>query len=283
MPTDFTKFPFPGIGNAQAPSVTEAITWGPSDSGFIVVTIQTDAPDKFVEAVREFAKTLRSDAPSNGFIEVLAFRHLLREEMGGAMPFDQAICETMLKDADRHLQKDPDRFPALKAALKVAEGANPGADWILLLEYKDLERAKSAVNAFASGQSGFSFLTQNSTTHSLNFFKNTKRYAHVVRDPDVIHFFNLFPGPGDPEGLWPQWQAALPWFFEVGEFRSSFPLVALDANQPYIVVNYAHIDSVKHFFLGAFYDPTYLETIKRCYSDHGFTLPLPFFCKIVPV
>jgi hypothetical protein len=31
------------------------------------------------------------------------------------------------------------------------------------------------------------------------------------------------------------------------------------------------------------YDPNYLETVTRCYTDRGFTLPAPFFCKIVPV
>ena len=48
-----------------------------------------------------------------------------------------------------------------------------------------------------------------------------KCYASVSRDPDVIQFFNYFPGPGDADALWQGWQEALPWFFETGEMRSS--------------------------------------------------------------
>jgi hypothetical protein len=105
----------------------------------------------------------------------------------------------------------------------------------------------------------------------------------VSRDPNVIQFFNFFPAPGDADALWQGWQDALPWFFETGEMRSSFPMKALDPEQPLLVVNYAHFDSIKHFFLGVAYDPNYLEVVTRCYADRGFTLPMPFFCKIVPV
>ena len=75
----------------------------------------------------------------------------------------------------------------------------------------------------------------------------------------------------------------MPWFLEVAGFRSSFPLLALDPGQPLLVVNYAHVDSVKHFLHGVAYDPNFLETITRCYLDRGFKSPLQFFCKIVPV
>ena len=117
----------------------------------------------------------------------------------------------------------------------------------------------------------------------MNVFKNTKGYASVSRDPNLVQFFNLFPGPGDVAVLWDAWQEALPYFLEIGGFRSSFPLVALDPDQPILVVNYAHCDSVKHFFLAVAYDPNFPETVTRCYADRGFHLPLPFFCKIVPV
>ena len=139
------------------------------------------------------------------------------------------------------------------------------------------------MKAFNGGDASFKAMTQGTRSNSVNAFRNTMRYAEVSRDPNVIQFFNLFPGPGETEALWAGWQEALPWFFEVGEFRSSFPLVALDPKQPLLLVNYAHTDSAKHFFLGASYDPTYLETVTHAYVNRGFKLPMPFFCKIVPV
>jgi hypothetical protein len=108
-------------------------------------------------------------------------------------------------------------------------------------------------------------------------------YASVSRDPNVIQFFNFFPGPGDADALWQGWQDALPWFFETGAMRSSFPLKALNPEQPLLVINYAHFNSVKEFFLGVAYDPNYLEVVERCYVKRGFKLPMPFFCKIIPV
>jgi hypothetical protein len=95
------------------------------------------------------------------------------------------------------------------------------------------------------------------------------RYATVSRDPNDIQFFNLFPRPGNVDVLWKAWQDALPWFLEVGEIRSSFPLLALDAKQPLLLVNFAHCDSVKHFFLGVAFDPFFLEVMKNCYADRG--------------
>lgn len=49
------------------------------------------------------------------------------------------------------------------------------------------------------------------------------------------------------------------------------------------MVNYAHVDSVKPFFLAVCYDPNFIETVMGCYADRGFHLPLPFFCKVVTV
>lgn len=114
-------------------------------------------------------------------------------------------------------------------------------------------------------------------------FRNMTQYASVSRDPNVIQFFNLFPAPGNRDILWPAWQEALPWFFEIAEFRSSFPLLALDPSQQLLIVNYAHTDSAKHFINGTLYDPGFMESMKSCYIDRGVTLPHPFFCKIVPV
>ena len=41
--------------------------------------------------------------------------------------------------------------------------------------------------------------------------------------------------------------------------------------------------TLRHYFLGVAYDPNFFETVTRCYADRGFTLPGPFFCKMVPV
>ncbi len=65
--------------------------------------------------------------------------------------------------------------------------------------------------------------------------------------------------------------------------RSSYPFAAVYLIQAILVINYAHFDSIKHFFSGAAYDPDYLATVTSCYTDRGFKMPLPFFCKIVPV
>ena len=283
MPVDYTRFPFPGIENPHAASLLDALAYSPVQEGFVVILIKVSDGGDYLGQVRAFARALRADAARSGFIEITAYRHIRADEMGGAMPFDQAICEEMLRNAERHLAEEPDKFPALKAAIAVAEGENKAADWALMIEFTTTGQALAAANAWKGEDEAFAVLVQGTGSNSVNAFRNAKRYAHVSRDPNVIQFFNLFPGPGASDDLWLAWLDAVPWFLEMGEFRSSFPLIALDPDQSMILMNYAHIDSVKHFFAGAFYDPTYLRTIKTCYSDRGFALPLPFFCKIVPV
>lgn len=198
------------------------------------------------------------------------------------MPFDQAICDAATRNARQRQAAQADKYPAIGPALKMAI-SNDIADWVLLVEFANHEQATAAVATWRSGDESFTELTRGTKSSTLGAFKNTMKYAEVSRDPNLIQFFNLFPGPGNADTLWSAWQEALPWFFEVGEIRSSFPLVSLDPDQPLLLVNYAHADSMKHFLLGVEYDPNYLDTVTRCYKDRGFTLPMPFFCKIVPV
>ena len=281
MSVDFTKFPFPGLQNPQAATLTEALQYEPVSAGFVVACVKGTGDD-FAAKARAFAQALRADAAKTGLTDITAYRELLPDELGGAIPFDQAICETSLRNAERIEATQSDKFPTIKPAIKVMN-QNDVADYVLFAEYKTTDQALAAMKAFNGGDASFKALTQGTKSNSVNAFRNTMRYAEVSRDPNVIQFFNLFPGPGETEALWAGWQEALPWFFEVGEMRSSFPLVALDPNQPLLLVNYAHADSAKHFFLGVSYDPTYLETVKSAYVDRGFKLPMPFFCKIVPV
>jgi hypothetical protein len=60
-------------------------------------------------------------------------------------------------------------------------------------------------------------------------------------------------------------------------------MVALDEEQPILLVNYAHCDSIKHFLVGTLHDPGFREVMEACYARRGVTSPMPFFCKIVPV
>lgn len=282
MSVDFTKFPFPHVQNPHAATLTEAIRAEPVAAGFVVVALKvTDAGD-FATTARTFAQALRADAARTGLADVTAYRQIRGDELGGAVPFDQAICDAALRDAERHQATQSEKFPAIGPALKMAEH-NDIADWAMLVEYENPDQASAAAAAWNQGDESFTALTQKASSHTLCAFKNKMRYASVSRDPNVIQFFNFFPGPGDVDVLWPAWEEALPWFLEAGEFRSSFPLVALDPSQPILLINYAHCDSIKHFFLGVSYDPNYLETVTRCYVERGFKLPMPFFCKIVPV
>lgn len=282
MSLDYTKFPFPSVENVHAATLTEGISAEPVAAGFAVVAFKVADAGEFAAAARTFVQALRADAARTGLADVTAYRQIRTDEFGGAVPFDQAICDTALRDAERQHAKHGEKFPAIGPALKMTE-ENDIADWALLVEYQTTDQASAAVAAWNRGADSFTALTRKTKSHTAGAFGNRMRYASVSRDPNLIQFFNFFPGPGDPDVLWPAWQEALPWFLEVGEIRSSFPLVALDPNQSILLVNYAHCDSMKHFFLGVSYDPNYLETVTRCYADRGFKLPMPFFCKIVPV
>jgi hypothetical protein len=160
---------------------------------------------------------------------------------------------------------------------------NAVANWLLRLEFRTPELASAAARTFDAKDQGFAALTSATSEHTVGAFRNMMRYASVSRDPNVIQFFNLFPSPGKLDVLWPAWQDALPWFFEVGGILSSFPLLALDPKQPNLLVNCAHCDSIKTFLIGTLYDPRFKETLMSCYGQRGVTSPMPFFCKIVPV
>lgn len=282
MTIDFTKFPFPGIENPHASSLTESIKAAPVDSGFVVVTLKGAGSLVDVKTLRSFACTLRASAGDTGLIDITAYRQLRPDEFGGAVPFDQAICDHILADVEKRRETQADRFPGLKMVTGILEH-NAVADWVMLVEFRSPKQALATAERWRRGDDAFELLTRNVGSHTVNAFKNLMRYASVSRDPNVIQFFNLFPSPGSLDVLWQSWQDALPWFFEVGEIRSSFPLLALDTSQPLLLVNYAHCDSVKHFFLGTAFDPLFLDVMKTCYADRGVTSPMPFFCKIVPV
>lgn len=281
MTVDFTKFPFPGVENPHAATLTEAIRTGPVSAGFVVVAIKGTDTD-FINSIRTFAQAVRAGVAKTGFVDITAYREVRLDELGGAMPFDQAICEMVFHNAERRQVTESEKYPTIKPAIKMTQ-QNDIADWALLVEYKTTDQASAAASAWNQGEESFAALTKSASSRTIGAFKNMMRYASVSRDPNVIQFFNFFPGPGDVGSLWEGWQEALPWFFETGEIRSSFPLVALDPNQPILLINYAHTDSIKHFFLGVSYDPNYLETVTHAYVDRGFKLPMPFFCKIEPI
>jgi hypothetical protein len=282
MTVNFSKFSFPSVENPHASSLTEGIRAEPVDRGFVIVTLKAAGSQIDVEALRVFARALRASASDTGFVEVTAFRQVRPDELGGAVPFDQAICDRILDDVKTRQATQSDRFPGLKMVTGILE-QNAIADWVMLLEFQSPEQALAAAQDWARGNDDFAALTLNAESHTVNAFKNMMRYASVSRDPDVIQFFNLFPSPGNLDVLWQAWQDALPWFLEVGEIRSSFPLLALDPTQPLLLVNYAHCDSVKHFFRGTAFDPLFIEVLKTCYAERGVTSPMPFFCKIVSV
>jgi hypothetical protein len=278
MTVDFTKFPYPGLHNPHAATLTEGITAPPLSSGFAVVTLKGPHISDFSERVRAFATALRAKAASSGVTDITAYRQMRRSELGGAIPFDQAICETALHDAEQlHIEK----FLGVPVAKMML--SNAIADWALIVEFQSPEHATAAAQLWKQAGEEFEILTRDTTSFTVGTFENMMRYSSVSRDPDLIQFFNFFPGPSKPEVLWPAWQEALPWFFDIGEIRSSFPLQALDADQQLALINYAHFDSVKHFIIGILYDPRYQKIIKECYADRGVVLPMPFFCKIVPV
>src|SRR5271165_2384735 len=278
MTVDFTKFPFPSLLKPQAANVTEAIRAEPVASGFVIITLKATDAEGLVANVRAFAAQLRAKAGSSGLTDIIACRQLRRDELGGAMPFDQPICESLLHEA-------ASRESTRQAAGMVSAIAlgNAVANWVLRLEFKTPELASAAARAFNDGDADFAALAGATTEHTVGAFRNMMRYASVSRDPNVIQFFNLFPSPGKLDVLWPSWQEALPWFFEVGGILSSFPLLALDPKQPMLLVNCAHCDSIKTFLVGTLYDPRFMETLASCYGQRGVTAPMPFFCKIVPV
>ena len=277
MTVDFTKFPFPSLRQPQAATITEAITAEPVSSGFVIVTLKAADTDGFAANVREFARHLRANA-GTGLTDIMACRQLRRDELGGAMPFDQPICESLLHEAAN--RESTREAAAIVSAIALG---NAVANWVLRLEFRSPELASAAARAFETGDAGFAALAGAATGHTVGAFRNMMRYASVSRDPNVIQFFNLFPSPGKLDVLWPAWQDALPWFFEVGGILSSFPLLALDPKQPMLLVNCAHCDSIKPFLVGTLYDPRFKETLAACYGQRGVTAPMPFFCKIVPV
>lgn len=282
MPVDLTKLPFNAVPNPHATDLTAALTDDPVTNGYVVITLKGGDSRDLAPRIRDFAEHLRETAADTGFDDVTAYRQLRREELGGAVPFDQAFCERLLEDVSARKASQSDRFPGLPVVEKFVL-SNDLADWVVLVVFASTSDAQTAVKAWKRDDSLFSGAFRGVESVTVDGFENTKRYANVSRDPDAIQFFNLFPGPGDREGLWAAWQEVLPRYFDVAGIRSSFPLVGLDPEQPVLLVNYAHADSMKYFLLGMVFDPNFLEDITRCYVGRGFAFPHPFFCKIVPV
>jgi len=278
---DFTKFPFALVPHPEAATRTGAITHDPVASGFVVATFRCDDVGRFAALARQLAQAARREAPRTGLRDVSAYRQLEPGELGGAVPFDQAICEQVMTQAEKRPETHAKRQQVERIVLH-----NPHASAILLLEYASGEDALRAARAFQAGQDGPHGDLRPLTAlgeHTVGAFENMKQYSTVSRDPNVIQFFNLFPAPGRLDALWEGWQEALPWFFDVAEFRSSFPLRALDPSQKVLLVNYAHCDSTKPFVVGTLYDPYFLESMAACYVRRDVVLPHPFFCKLVPV
>jgi hypothetical protein len=278
MAFDLTKFPYPALHHPHAETLTEAIRTDPVPSGFAVITLKAAAPIACLADIREFARGLRASAGDSGLVDITAYRHVSPDELGGAMPFDQPVCKGLLEAA--LARKETKAAAGMVSSLVLS---NPHADWVLLVEFEQPAQAQEAVAAWKQRGGGFDTLAAHTTETTVGAFKNTMRYASVSRDPNVIQFFNLFPSPGKLDVLWQAWQDALPWFLEVAEIRSSFPMVALDEEQPILLVNYAHCDSIKHFLVGTLHDPGFREVMEACYARREVTSPMPFFCKIVPV
>ena len=282
MTVDLTKFPFNALANPSAETLTDAIAADPVSDGFVLVTLKSEDVAAAIPQVRSFAQSLRAGAAETGLVDITVYRELDRSEMGGAVPFDQSFCERVLADISARRATQVDRFPGLASADTFAL-KNDVADLVVFLTFGTVTQATDAVTAWKQDASAFNALVRNAQAFTIGAFRNMKQYARVSLDPDVIQFFNLFPGPGDPDALWEAWQEVLPRYFDVAGIRSSFPLQALDPGQSMLVVNYAHADSMKYFLLGMVFDPNFLEDIQRCYVDRGFAFPHPFFCKVVPV
>jgi hypothetical protein len=266
MPVDFTKLPFSQLGHPGAGTLTEAIAREPDQSGFIVITANAIYPEGFAETIRHFARLVRANSEDSGLVDVTAYRQLRADELGGSVPFDQPVCQAILK-----------REPQLRELVL----ENPEANWLLLLEYRTPEMA---LREAKRDSAGFATILANAARdYTVGAFRNMRRYSEVSRDPSVVQFFGMVSAPGDIEMVWPAWQEALPWFFDIGEIRSSLPLVALDTAQPLLLVNHGHCDSMKHFLHGVVYDPEFQRLMESCYYERGLTAPSPFFCKIVPV
>ena len=266
MAVDFHKLPFSFVANPQAASLTEAIAHEPSRSGFIVITATAIYPEGFAETVRHFARMVRANALDSGLIDLTAYRQLRADELGGSVPFDQEACKAIVK-----------RGQEVKGMIL----ENPRANWLLVLEYRTPEMA---LREAKRDSAGFAAILSNAARDfSVGAFQNMRQYSTVSRDPNAVHFFNLFGAPGDTAVLWPAWQEVLPWFFEIAEIRSSFPLLALDPAQQLLLVNHGHCDSTKHYLNGVFYDPEFRRLMQASYFDKDVTTPTPFFCKLVPV
>ncbi|MBA3532831.1 MAG: hypothetical protein H0T73_12975 [Ardenticatenales bacterium] len=273
MATDLTRFPFPYLPNPTASTLTEALAHPATSSGFVVLALMAKESEKLIDVLYEFATAARRASSFNGLRTLRAFRQLRRDELGGAVPFDQSICEKLLELAG------PMATLAQQTIL-----SNPLANWVLLLDFDTTDHATIFVDDLHGGDYRLDTLADGCSMYSVGAFRNIRQYGRVLYDPNLIQCFTLFPAPGTIDLLWQSWQDALPWFFEIGGARSSLPLLAMRPEQTLLLVNHAHWDSMKPFLHGGLYDRfLHEQVLKGIWVERGATLPHTFFCKIAPV
>lgn len=223
----------------------------------------------FVEPLQQFAAAERRDAPINHLISVKAFRQLHRDEVGGAVPYDQPICEELLS-----------RAPAI---LHQTLFDNHVANWLLFLEFETPVSAQVFVDGLNAGKHESHYLIDASSAHGFSAFRNMRQYSRITYDPALIHFFNLFLAPGDRDKFWQIWQQATPGSLKLPKCVLPFRCKDCATTSLCCRVNPAHWDSLKHFIHGAMYD-TYFqqEVMQGMWFSNGVELH-PFFCKIVSV
>ena len=229
MTVDFTKFPFPSLHQPQAATVTEAIRAEPAASGFVIITLKAADADGFVANVRAFAAHLRARpaaaASPTSSPAVRSGATSSAARCRSISRFARACCTR--PRAGRARGRPPEWSPRSRSAMPWRIGCCGSSS-----RRRSSPPPRRAPSMVATGLRR----THRATTeHTVGAFRNMMRYATVSRDPNVIQFFNLFPSPGKLDVLWPSWQEALPWFFEVGGILSSFPLLALDPTQPMLL------------------------------------------------
>ena len=71
---DLTKFPYNGLTNPQATTLTEAIATDPVEDGFVVITLKAAGGESLAAQARLFAQQLRSAAEDSGLGDITAYR-----------------------------------------------------------------------------------------------------------------------------------------------------------------------------------------------------------------
>ncbi len=281
MSVDFKYLDFSPVFNQQANNLTEALRGEPVPNGFVFLSfkmdIQKTTETAFFGALETYLRSLDNKAIQS----IKIYRQLKENELGGIVPFDQGICEKYL---DEKMNVNfIIRFIHKVYTLRDLLFKNKLIDVGVYISCTDHAAALSLAHFFENNSDmSWRSLLNNSQRYDIGAFKNMAIYSTVSDDPNKIQFFNLFPAPGKLESIWHSWLKSLPWFFEIANFRSSFPLLALNESQKTLLINAAHWDSAKGFIIGANYDPAFKKILKGYMKDR-VSLPYPFFCKIEKV